>query len=56
MSTKKGTKETAGPEGFSTRLVMAMASDVVDLVRAADRTRLGFETLAREHGVKVVFD
>lgn len=56
MSKKKGTVETAEPEGFSTRLVMAMASDVVDNYKAAVRVRQWFEPLAREHGVKVVFD
>lgn len=49
-------KETIEPEGFSTRLVMAMADDVVEMHRSANRVRQWFEPLAKEHGVTVVFD
>jgi hypothetical protein len=50
---KRGEKDK---EGLSTRIIMSMAAEVGDLVRATERIRVQFLALAKENNLNVMLD
>jgi hypothetical protein len=55
MKTGRAAK-AKGETGFTTRTVMAMVAEMVEARARINRACVQFETLAREHGVRVDWD